>query len=123
MIELIDYEVFPRDSLDGRKIHYYFSVNHNGEVKENYAFVVISGTAINSWVDHFKNSTEKEYNETLAKIVLKLIEPKIKSFSIQTVLSTTPIKFNYWSENTPLINFDPNDIQNIEGYRIHLNEA
>ena len=47
MIEVVSYEVLPRDEFDGRKIHYYFHI-HRGDEKiiENYANVVISGTPI-----------------------------------------------------------------------------
>ena len=123
MIEVVSYEFLPRDEFDGRKIHYYFRVHgKDKQIKENYAYAVISGTLIGMWSSYFQNAkTHKEFEEALAKLILKIIEQEVKDFSEQGILSSTPLTFKYWSENAPTINFDIKEVESIEGYTFDIN--
>lgn len=122
MIEVVSYEILPRDEFDGRNIHYYFHVHSkDGKIKENYARAIISGTLISMWSSYFQNtSTIKEREELLAKLVLKIIERDVKEFSEQDILTITPLTFKYWSENAPVIDFDLNEIGSIISYQFEF---
>lgn len=121
MIEVVSYKFLPRDELDGRKIHYYFNVYlNNGNIVEKDAHAIISGTLIGMWNSYLSIESIEVFEESLARLILKIIEREIEKLSIQEILEIHPLTFKYWSQNAPTINFDFNTIENIKGYKIQI---
>lgn len=122
MIEIINYEVFPKDKFDGRQIHYYFHVFNNGLlIKENYAYIEFSGSLLSSWETYLSSaSNDSEYDEILASFGLKLIEQEVINFSKQDILDSIPLEFKFWSKNAPTIEIENIVISKIVGHQINF---
>lgn len=117
MIEIIDYEVKPKDKFDGRKIHYYYRLYDESEntLNEGYVYARVTGSLLSSWNDYIDND---DYEDNLAKFLLKVIEKEIVDFSNEKIMGEKDLTFEYWTERAPEVDFDYNAIQTIEGYRI-----
>lgn len=117
MIEIIDYAVIPKDEFDGRKIRYYYRLYDESEnaLNEGYIYALVSGSLLGSWNAYISND---DYENNLAKFLLKVIEKEIIDFSNEKIMGEKNLTFKYWTESAPEIDFDYSTIHSIEGHRI-----
>ncbi|WP_158825696.1 hypothetical protein [Mucilaginibacter lacusdianchii] len=119
-ITIQDYVVFKQGEADVRQIQYNYTVSEeNGEQWGGYANIIVSGSLFADWVSHFKTRYNEEgFDDEFAKFGLKVIEKEIWQYVLNRKEPIIPIKFTYYTQNAPKVDFVHHQILKVDGYVI-----